>query len=226
MAGLRAVTEMQANGNAQKQRINHRPAFEQLMDRAGRRGFLSSLDRSGAPQRLIGIMKPLLVTAKAKGVEKETLEAMKSFSEVKDNKIVLLFLRRLDNLVATSDPKDIPKLLDHTKQIMKQFPERADTAPQMVMNFRSTLGARAYEKLSGKEVVKMMRRTVRLSPGGCPDVMTKTAKTLIARGEFSDIQAITAYKQHTANTFELPPPSKQDAQAKPYMIADVNSQDS
>ncbi|MBN1170460.1 hypothetical protein JXA56_05515, partial [Candidatus Micrarchaeota archaeon] len=225
MARLRASFEMQARESAHERRmINHRPAFEQLMGKAGKRGFLSCIDTSGSSQKIVDAMRPLLRTAKAKGVENETVDLLKFYANnIKANKIVLLFIRRTENLIATSDPKDIPKLFDQARHIMKEHQDIADTAPQMLLNLRATFGS-SYNKLTKGDLSRMLGKAKRKSQ--CPENMTTELKASIRMGEFNDVFAVALYRQRTANTFELPKNPGHGAEIKPYVIADVNSQDS
>src|SRR5271157_3515131 len=97
------ITAKDQSAQNKKPFRNNRPDFEGIMN--------SSLDRNSAPAKLRYELDDLEKNSKAKGVEDKVNSVLKIYATEINNDIILLWLRRLNNMVKNSDGETLTKRL-------------------------------------------------------------------------------------------------------------------
>ena len=157
---------------------NYRPAFEDIM---------LSGKAPDVPQRLSEALGSLVSAAREKGVEDKVDHVLRMYASEIKNDIVLLTINRLRDLVQ-SLPKDrLEDRLGQIPQLMREFPQAADTVPQLVLDAERMHGG---SRLGLEPMRGMMRAVVGRAGSLCPKALFAEMKSGYESGGFDRIPGV------------------------------------
>ncbi|MFN7991740.1 MAG: hypothetical protein U0R44_06315 [Candidatus Micrarchaeia archaeon] len=175
---------------------NYRPSFESII--------LSPSGGSAAvPEKLAGALEHLNSSAKEKGVEREVNHVLRVYARDVKNDIVLLTIKRLADLVDDLPSDRLRTRLSEIPQLMRQFPELADTVPELVHKTEMVLGGKG---ITVDAMRKMIGRVATKSNSFCPVELFTTMKMDYESGSFDNIEGIAEARGAAPQTATLPQP--------------------
>jgi len=193
--GISSITAEAAPRQNDKPRHNHRPDFENIM-RSGTtaESLLQTLQRSGAREEFVKAMTEVVSAAMVNKVEKQTLEDLRTLSGEVRNDIILLYLGRSKRMIEFNGGEMLLKRPELCKEMMKNFPDAADTMPAVLLNLRQTMGSAFYE-LTNQQIIEIVGKSIAETGGVfCPKVISRTVRKKIKKGDFDNIAAVVKIK--------------------------------
>ncbi len=159
---------------------NFRPAFEDIM-------LTGSADRAAVPQKLATALGSLMESARERGVEAQVDGILRMYASEIKNDIVLLTISRLRDMVQSLPPERLGQRLAEIPHLMREFPQAADTVPEIVMNAERLEGG---GRLGLEQMRKMIRSVVGRSRSLCPKELFSAMKSDYESGRFDSIAGV------------------------------------
>jgi hypothetical protein len=158
---------------------NFRPAFESII--------LNPKTPCEIPGKLAGAIDSLMSAARERGAERKVEGILRLYATSIKNDIVLLTLRRLQEVVEKTPPGRLDERLGACAQLMQEFPEAADTVPKLALRLDEMTGG---ARLSTDTMRTMMKRGFVKSRTLCPDEVSTTVKAELDSGAFDSIREV------------------------------------
>lgn len=195
---------------------NFRPAFEDIMLTAGPQ----SMDRPAVPQKLAVALCSLMESAREKGVEAQVDSILRAYASEIKNDIVLLTISRLRDLVQSLPQERLGPRLAEITPLMREFPQAADTVPEIVLNAERLQGG---ERLGPEQMRRMLRSVVGRSKSLCPKELFSVMKTDYESGRFDAIAGVAEARSGAAPASAEAPQKSAMAESAPLAVPEMHS---